>query len=164
MPDNSHLVLAFFPSEAAADGGAAALRGWARENKRVQLEAIGVLVKDADGNVKAHKLGPHEGRKGIGIGAVLGVIAGVASGGLTVAQGAALGAGGGGLLGSLFHKGLGMTKDDVERIGSLLDEGHAAVGVLVPSNQAPAIAEELEALGGEAETHALAAAAAASPA
>lgn len=164
MPDNSHLVLAFFPTEDEADGAASALRGWSRTNKRVQLEAIGVLVQDAGGNVKTHKLGPTESRKGIGVGAVLGVVAGIASGGLTIAQGAALGAGGGGLVGLLVHKSLGMTSDDLERIRGRLDDGHAAVGALVPRNQAPAITDELEALGGEPETHVLPADAAPSPA
>jgi uncharacterized membrane protein len=164
MPDNSHLVLAFFPSESEADGAASALRGFARQNKRVQLEAVGVLVQDAEGNVKTHKLGPTESRKGIGIGAVLGLVAGIASGGLTLAQGAALGAGGGGVLGLLVHKNLGMSKEDLERIRSRLDDGHAAVGALVPSNQAPAIVEELEALGGEPQTHVVATAAEPSPA
>jgi uncharacterized membrane protein len=157
MQDNSHLVLAFFPNEAGADGAASALRGWARTNKRVQLEAVGVLVQDEGGNVKTHKLGPTESKKGIGVGAVLGVVAGIASGGLTIVEGAALGAGGGGILGLLVHKSLGMTKDDLERIRSRLDDGHAAVGVLVPKNQAPAIVDELEALGGEPETHVVAA-------
>ena len=65
----------------------------------------------------------------------------------------AVGAAGGGLVGSLFHKGLGMNKEDVGRIASSLDDGHAAVGALVPANQADAISAELEALGGEPEVH-----------
>src|SRR4051794_21228627 len=80
MPVNSHLVLAFFEDEAAADGAVGALQSWAKHNRRVQLDAVGVLVKEADGQVKTHKLGPTEGRKGVGIGAVLGVVAGIASG------------------------------------------------------------------------------------
>jgi hypothetical protein len=157
MPGTDQLVLAFFDSEAAADGAAGALRAWAKRNRRVQLEAVGVLVRDADGNAKAGKLGPREGRKGLGIGVALGIVAAVASGGVTLAEGVLVGGAGGGLVGSLFHKSLGLTKDDAERIGRRLDAGHAAVGALVPSNQAPAIAEELEALGGDPELHDVAA-------
>jgi len=162
MPVNSHLVLAFFEDEAAADGAVGALQSWAKHNRRVQLDAVGVLVKEADGQVKTHKLGPTEGRKGVGIGAVLGVVAGIASGGLSViAEGALIGGAGGGVLGSFFHKSLGLTDEDAARIASRLDAGHAAVGALVPEHQAPTIARELESFGGEPEVHDVTAAGAA---
>jgi uncharacterized membrane protein len=153
MASNEQLVLTFFESEDAADGAADALRGWAKTNRRVQLEAVGVLAKDEQGNVKTHKLGPSEGRTGMGIGAVLGVVAAAASGGITLLEGVAVGGAGGGVLGSLFKKGLGMTDEDLARIGSRLDNGHAAVGALVPANQAEGVSDELEALGGVAEVH-----------
>jgi uncharacterized membrane protein len=154
-PPNQHLVLAFFDGEQAADGAADALRSWAKANPRVQLTAIGVLVHDEDGRVKTHKLGPREARKGIGIGVVLGAVAAVLSGGVTLLEGVVVGGAGGGLLGGLFHKDLGMTEDDVARISARLDAGHAGLGVLVPANQAPAVSAELEALGGEPEVHAV---------
>ena len=78
MAGNPTLVLAFFESEETADGAAGALLGWAKGNRRVQLDAVGVLVKDAQGDVKTHKLGPREGKKGIGVGAVLGAVAAIA--------------------------------------------------------------------------------------
>jgi uncharacterized membrane protein len=148
-----HLVLAFFESETAADGAAQALTGWARDNRRVQLEGIGVLAKDEQGEVLTHKLGPRETRKGIGIGAVLGIVGALASGGLTLLGGAALGGASGGVVGSLFHKGLGMSSQDLSNIGRRLDDGEAAVGALVPSRQAGAVSQELEALGGQPKTH-----------
>jgi uncharacterized membrane protein len=153
MAANNQLVLAFFESEEPADRAAGALGDWAKANRRVELEAVGVLVKDEQGNVKTHKLGPREGRKGIGIGAVLGVVAAVASGGVTLVEGVALGGAGGGVVGLLFHKRLGLSKDDAARIGRRLDAGHAALGVLVPLHQAAAISAKLEALGGEPEVH-----------
>jgi hypothetical protein len=52
LASNQQLVLAFFESEDAADGAADALRGWAKTNRSVQLEAVGVLAKDEQGNVK----------------------------------------------------------------------------------------------------------------
>jgi len=97
MAGNPTLVLAFFESEETADGAAGALLGWAKGNRRVQLDAVGVLVRDEQGDVKTHKLGPREGKKGIGVGAVLGVVAAIASGGLTLVEGAALGGAGGGV-------------------------------------------------------------------
>jgi uncharacterized membrane protein len=152
---NQHLVLAFFESEPAADGAADALRSWVKANPKVHLEAIGVLAQDEAGQVKQHKLGPRQARKGIGVGAVLGAVAAVLSGGVSLIEGVAVGGAGGGLVGSLFHKGLGMTEDDVARISARLDSGHAALGALVPANQAPSVSAELEALGGEPEVHAV---------
>jgi uncharacterized membrane protein len=153
MASKPSLVLAFFESEGAADGAADALRGWAKSNRRVQLGAVGILAKDDEGNVKTHKLGPRQGSKGLGTGAVLGIIAAAASGGITLLEGVAVGGAGGALVGSAFHKGLGMSKEDVARIASRLDDGHAAVGVLVPANQVDGVSAELEALRGEPEVH-----------
>ncbi len=57
---HKQLVLAIFPSETAADQAAAELKGWEKANKEIKQGAIGVLVKDNDGKIKAHKLGTHE--------------------------------------------------------------------------------------------------------
>ena len=94
MASNPNLVLALYESEDAADAAADALRGWAKTNRRAQLDAVGVLVKDDEGNVKTHKLGPRKGKKGIGVGTVLGVVGAVASGGVTLLEGVAVGAAG----------------------------------------------------------------------
>jgi uncharacterized membrane protein len=153
MAANSQLVLAFFESEAKADEAADALRAWAKVNKRAQLDSVGVLVKDDKGDVKTHKLGPREGKKGIGVGIVLGVVAAVVSGGVTLAEGVVVGTAGGGVVGSLFHRGLDISAENAEHIASRLDAGHAAVGVLVSVRQAPAVTAELETLGGEPEVH-----------
>src|SRR5262245_35665876 len=106
MASDPQLVLAFFDNEAAADGAADALRSWAKTNERIELEALGVLVRDEHGEVNTHKLGPRETHKGLGIGVVLGTVAAVASGGISLLEGVAVGGAGGGVLGSLFHKSL----------------------------------------------------------
>jgi uncharacterized membrane protein len=159
MARNSHLVLAFFESEAVADKAAADLERWAEKRKkkdkknRIDLEAVGVLVKDEHGDVKTHKLGPSEGSKGIGIGAVLGLIVAGPIGGIALVEGVAVGGASGGLVGSFFHRGLDLTDGDVTRIAQRLDSGHAALGVLVPRKQAPAVAGQLAMAGGESEAH-----------
>jgi uncharacterized membrane protein len=150
---DSQLILAFFETEASADTAAASLRQWAKTNRNVQLDAVGVLVKDDKGEVKTHKLGPHETGKGAGIGMALGVVAAVASGGLTLFEGLAIGGLSGGGIGFLFRKGLGMSDEDAARIADRLDAGHAAVGILAIPAQAPALMEKLEELGGEPESH-----------
>jgi hypothetical protein len=55
--DTQELVLAFFDTEDAADEAATALRGWEKASEYMQVDAIGGLVKDDDGQVKEHKLG-----------------------------------------------------------------------------------------------------------
>jgi hypothetical protein len=150
---DSQLILAFFENEGAADSAAAALQEWAKSNRNVRLDAIGILVKDQNGEVKTHKLGPHHGASGLGVGMALGVVAAVASGGITLLEGVAVGGLGGGGIGFLFHKGLGMSKEDAERIAGRLDAGHAAVGIVAIPAQAKAMAEKLEELGGEPEMH-----------
>ena len=139
------LVLAFFENEAAADSAVSELKAWDKASKEIKLGAIGVLVKDEKGKVKTHKLGSRQW----GIGAVLGAIAGILSGGLTLLGGAVIG----GILGTFFHKGLGMSKDDLARIGNELDGGKAAVGVLASEEETAGVTAKLTELGGKTETH-----------
>lgn len=139
------LVLAFFDNEAAADDAAAAMKTWDKANKEIKLGAIGVLVKDDKGKVKTRKLGSRK----TGVGAVLGVIAGILSGGLTLLGGAVIG----GVVGAFFHKGLGISKDELARIDKELDNGRAAVGLLVSAEEAESVSAKLTELGGTADTY-----------
>ena len=139
------LILAFFENEDAADGAVDEIKQWDKASKDVKLGAIGVLVKDDEGKIKTHKLG----KRRTGTGAVLGVLAGILSGGLTVLGGAVVG----GIIGAFFHKGLGMSKEDLARIDDDLDGGRAAVGILAKADEADDVSAKLAELGGEPETH-----------
>jgi hypothetical protein len=139
------LVLGFFASEAAADEAVSKIKQWDKASKDVKLGAIGVLVKDDKGKIKTQKLG----QKKTGTFAVLGALAGVLSGGVTVLGGAVVG----GILGAFFHKGLGLSKDDLARIGKELDGGKAAIGILAQSDEAAGVSAKLAELGGKPETH-----------
>jgi uncharacterized membrane protein len=139
------LIMAFFPDEAAADNAVNNIKMWDKATKEIKLGAIGVLVKDDKGKIKSHKLG----QKKTGTFAVLGALAGVLSGGVTVLGGAVVG----GILGAFFHKGLGLSKEDLARIGGELDGGKAAVGVLVQPDEAAGVSAKLAELGGKLETH-----------
>lgn len=139
------LVLAFFDSEAAADAAVTAMKGWDKSNKEIKLGAVGILVKDDKGKVKTHKLGSRK----TGAGAVLGVIAGILSGGLSVLGGAAIG----GIVGAFFHKGLGISKEELARIDEHLNDGRAAVGVLVPADEVASVSDKLTELGGTPDTY-----------
>jgi uncharacterized membrane protein len=138
-------VLAFYESEAAADEAVNQIKQWDKATKEVKLGAIGVLVKDDKGKIKTHKLG----QKKTGTFAVLGALAAVLTGGATVLGGAVVG----GILGAFFHKGLGLSKDDLARIGNELDGGKAAIGVLVQPDEAAGVSAKLAELGGKPETH-----------
>ena len=109
------LVLAFFDNEAAADAAVEALKQWDKATKEIKLGAIGVLVKDDKGKIKTHKLG----KRKTGTGAVLFGLAAILTGGASLLAGVVFG----GIVGSFFRKGLGMSKDDLARIDGELDGG-----------------------------------------
>lgn len=154
--DQQHLVLAFFDTEDAADHAAEALKKWEKATDYMKVDVIGVVAKDADGKVKEEKLGKRAGKKGMGIGVALGIIAAIPTGGLSLIGSAAGGVVGGGVVAEFFHKGIKMTDEDVARVGRELDNGHAAVGVLSWDFEKDAVADKLSELGGTPETHELA--------
>jgi len=151
--DTQHLVLAFFASENAADQAAIALRKWEKATEYMTVDAIGVLVKDENGEIKEHKLGRRAGKKGMGIGVALGVVAAIPTGGLSLAGGALGGATGGGTIGKFFHKGLNMTDKDAALISRRLDAGQGAVGVLTWDSETHEVVDKLTELGGNPQTH-----------
>ena len=143
MADNQ-VILGVFADEASADAAVEALKTWDKASDDVKLGAIGVLVLDDKGALKTHKMGQRSTRKGAGIGLVLAIVAPP-----TLLAGVV----GGGILGAVHHKGLGLSKEDSARIGTELTGGKAAVGVLVPTAEAGAIAGKLTELGGDVEAH-----------
>src|SRR4051794_4366362 len=134
------IVLAIFPDEAAADAAAASLKS----RGAAKGDAIGVLVLDEHGEVKTEKVGSHNAGKGAGIGLVLGLLGPV---------GLVAGTVGGGLLGLLRHKGLGLDGEDHDRIAAELQGGKAAVGVLAGIEESLSIEAELSTLGGDVELY-----------
>jgi len=140
------VVLGVFPDEAAADAAVEALQAWEKLDHDVKLNAIGVLVADPFGKLKVNKMGKRSVGKGAGIGIVLAMMTPV---------GLAAGVVGGGLLGGLHHKGLGLSSDERNRLGWDLSDGRAAVGVLVTEDQAGDVSAKLAELGGTIYTHEL---------
>jgi hypothetical protein len=80
---------------------------------------------------------------------VVGAIAGLLTGGLSIIGGAVLG----GIAGAFFHKGLGLSKEDLARIDGELDGGKAAVAVLADAEDAEAVSARLAESGGQPETY-----------
>jgi hypothetical protein len=137
---NHTVVLAIFKDEASADAAAASVK----DSGVAKGDAIGVLVLNEKGELQADKVGRRSWGKGAGIGAVVA---------LCTPVGLAAGLIGGGLLGALHHKNLGLDEADRERIQGELEGGKAAVGVLAPVSEATIVADRLTELGGTTETH-----------
>ena len=136
------LVISIFDAEADADEAAAALR----DAGAVVDDAIGVLVLDERGELTTHKVGATSGGKGAAAGAVLALLGPIGLG---------VGVVGGGLLGKLHHKDLGLDDADRERLGAALRGGQAAVGVLADPDELVAVESILVGRGGETEAHEL---------
>jgi len=137
---NQIVVLGIFNDEASADAAATTLK----DSGLARGDAIGVLVLNENGEVKAEKVGKRSMGKGAGIGLALALLTPVGLG---------VGVIGGGLLGALHHKGLGLDEADRDRIGTELTGGKAAVGVLAPVAEAEAVTAKLTELGGTTESH-----------
>jgi uncharacterized membrane protein len=142
---NQQLVIAFFENEEAADEAVNEIKQWDKNREDIKFGTMGVLVKNDKGKIKTHKLG----KRKTGTGAVLGALAGVLSGGLTIVGGVVVG----GVLGAFFHKGLGLSKADLARFNDDLDGGKAAVCVLAEPDEAATAFNKLVDLGGMAESY-----------
>ena len=141
---DQQLVISIFKDEASADAAVKAIKEWEQEYDEIRLNAVGVLVLDQHGKLKAHKAGARSTSKGAGIGLILamatppGLVAGLVAGGV---------------LGAMHRKGLGLDAGERERLGRDLEGGKAAVGVLAGAERTKAITSILEDLGGQAQVH-----------
>src|SRR5262245_35018659 len=109
---NHTVVLAIFNDENSADTAVALLT----ESNLAKGDAMGVLALNEKGELKTDKVGKRSWGKGAGIGAVVALVTPV---------GLAAGLIGGGLLGVLHHKNLGLSDADRERLHRELQGGKA---------------------------------------
>jgi uncharacterized membrane protein len=141
---SKQVTLSIFKDEASADRAAEALKRWDGASDDIKLKSIGILVLNEKGELKTDKVGRRSTGKGAGIGIILAMLTPV---------GLVAGIIGGGILGALHHKGIGLSDQDRERIGSELTNGKAAVGVVTDSSESAAISAKLTELGGKSEVH-----------
>lgn len=147
-----HVVIALLENEAAAEAAKDALEKWDKDDKDLKLGNIGWIYMK-DGKVKTHM--GHKTGKGVETGAILGIIAGVLSGGLTVVAGA-IGAGAlGGIAGAFFKKSTNLTKENIEAIGKELESGQVALIVTCKESDVEAVNSELTTLGASATAYAV---------
>jgi uncharacterized membrane protein len=149
---NNQVIIAYFPSADKADSAANQLKAWDQANEAVKLGGIGILVWD-DGKFRTHKVGGRAGGKGAKWGTALGVVTGILSGGVTLIGGAVAGAAGGAVLGSFFHKSLGLTDDDEARLQKHLAGGGAALVAMADEDEVEATSAQLTSLGGTVENY-----------
>jgi uncharacterized membrane protein len=150
---NDHLVVAYFDSKDQAEQAAESLKNWDKANEDIKLGAMAVVSKNEKGKVENTDLGPRNTGKGATIGVIAGAAAGLLSGGLTVVGGALLGGILGGGVGALNKQGIGLSQEDLDRMSSELDAGHAALLAMADETEVADTTAELTRLGGRAQAN-----------
>jgi hypothetical protein len=148
LSDKPEPVIALFDSAVLAEMTARRLNGWMTSNTFARLDALGILAKDDDGTVSMRKLGPRQTWKGAGIGLLTGALTARKTSDLTLLQGLAAGAAGGGAVGLLFRKNVRLSPETHSRIAQQLRPGGAAVVAVVPPPHVAAVTEKLVEYGG----------------
>jgi len=149
---NKQVIIAYFDGTDEANKAADQLKDWDKANDDVKLGGVGILVSE-DGKIKTKKVGGRAAGTGAKWGTALGAVAGILSGGATLIAGAVAGAAGGAVLGSFFHKSLGLSDDDNARLEDHLKDGGAAVVVMADEDEVEATSAELTSLGGTVESY-----------
>jgi uncharacterized membrane protein len=149
------VVIASFDGPADAEQAAMDLMAWDKANDEIKLGAIGVLSKDAKGEIKTKNFSARNTGKGAKVGMGLGVAAAVLSGGLTLIPTAIGGAVAGGAAGALSRKGLGMSDEEFQQLSAELDGGRAALLVMCDEGEVQPTTEYLVAAGGRPRSHAI---------
>jgi hypothetical protein len=147
---NDHVVIALFDSEDFANYGIDLLKKWDYATPDIKLGAIGTITKKGD-KVKTHVA--HKTGQGAKVGALLGIIAAVLTGGASWIMAAAGGGALGGIAGSFFKKSLHLTKEEIETLGKELDRGKVAVVVTCDEHEVEATGKQLTQYGGDLTTY-----------
>lgn len=149
---NSNVIIAYFKGADKADSAANQIKDWDKANDAVKLGGIGILFWE-DGKVKTRKVGGRSAGSGAKWGIALGAVTGILTGGVTLIGGALAGVAGGAVLGSFFHKSLGLSDEDNQRLEQNLKEGGAALVVMADEDEVEATSAKLNTLGGVVENY-----------
>jgi Protein of unknown function (DUF1269) len=141
-----NVVLAYFPSADKADMAANSLKEWDQANDDIKLGGIAILTA-SDGKVDIRKVTPRSTGAGAKAGTIVGVVAAVLSGGVTLVGGVLVGVAGGALLGSFRKKGVKLTDADQQKMVAELNTGKAAVVVMVDDNEVEPTQKQLMSYG-----------------
>ena len=146
--ENSNVVIAFFADRAAADSAVEGLKIWDKVNEQFDLGTIGTISKEG-GKIKT-SVGRKTG-KGAAIGAAVGVIGAVLTGGASLIATTV----GGGVLGHFFKKSMNLTQEEIAEIGKELDGGRVAVVVTCDDFEIPIVTEYMVGSKGTVRTYAV---------
>jgi predicted flap endonuclease-1-like 5' DNA nuclease len=149
---NKNVIISFFDNKEAAAAAAQSLKTWDKAHDDIKLGGIGILTWENE-KIKTRLVGNRATGTGAKLGVILGVAAGVLSGGVTVLGGALVGVAGGALMGTLFHKHLGLKDADKQRLEQHLQSGGAVVVVMADADEVDATKAELAVLGGKVENY-----------
>jgi uncharacterized membrane protein len=152
MAKKNNVVIAYYPDADKASDAADQLKSWDKDDKDVKLGGIAILTEE-DGKLKTHKVGTRDAGKGAAWGTAIGATAAVLTGGATLVGGALVGAAGGGVVGALFHKGIGLSDDDKAGLEKKLKDGGAAVVTMTADADVKAAQTELNSLGGDVDSY-----------
>jgi len=148
--ENDNVVIAFFADRAAADSAIEGIKNWDRINDHFELGTIGTISMEGD------KIKTDVGRKtgkGAKVGAVVGVIGAVLTGGASLIVTAVGASALGGALGHFFKKSTQLTKEEIAEIGQELDGGRVAVVVTCDDFEIPMVTEYMEGSKGTVRTY-----------
>ena len=148
--ENDNVLIAFFADYAAAESAIEGIKNWDRINDHFELGAVGTIYKEGD-KIKT-KVGRKTG-KGAKIGAVVGVIGAVLTGGASLIVTAVGASALGGALGHFFKGSAGLTKEEIAEIGQELDGGRVAVVVTCDDFEIPLVTEFMEGSKGTVRTY-----------
>jgi hypothetical protein len=146
--ENNNVVIAFFADRAAADSAVEGLKIWDKVNEQFDLGTIGTISKEG-GKIKT-SVGRKTG-KGAAIGAAVGVIGAVLTGGASLIATTV----GGGVLGHFFKKSMNLTQEEIAEIGKELDGGRVAVVVTCDDFEIPIVTEYMVGSKGTVRTYAV---------
>jgi hypothetical protein len=149
---NDQVVIALFDSEDFANYGIDLLKKWDYATEEVKLGSIGTISMKG-GKVKTHV--PHKTGGGAKVGAVVGLIAAVLTGGTSWIVGAIGGSALGGITGAFFKKSLHLTKQEIEALGKQLENGKVAVVVTCDEHEVEATRKQLAQYGGTLTSYAV---------
>ena len=149
---NKHVIIGYFPSNEEATDAARQIKKWDKAYDDIKLGGIGVLTWKKN-KIKTRKVGRRAAGTGAKWGLALGAVTGILSGGVTLIGGAVAGVAGGAVMGALFHKNLGLTDADKERLEQHLQGGGAAVVVMADADEVYATQAEVVRLGGRVEDY-----------
>ena len=147
-----HVIIAYFKGADKADMAANQLKAWDKATDAIKLGGIGILTWQKD-KIHTRKVGTRAAGTGAKWGVILGAATGILSGGVTLIGGAVAGVAGGAVAGALFHKSLGLSDDDKDRLEEHLQQGGAAVVVMADEDEVEPTQAELTGLGGQVEDY-----------